>query len=819
MTTLLQDLRYAFRSFRKNPGFALAAAATLALGIGAATTIFSVAFGVLVRPLPYPESRRIVEVSEVGRRGHRMNMADPNFRDLRQSNRSLSGLAEYASDSTPIEASGQVMRVSGAAVSADFFHVIGVAPNLGRSFSPEELHEGAAPVVVLSRAVWASLLGGSRDLGSLRLRIGSTAYTVVGVMPAGFDFPAGAGFWIPREQDPWLPSRTAHNWHVVGRLAPDASLERARDDLSAIARGLQKRFGEDTDMADVAVVPLREYLVGSVRPALLIELGAAIFLLLVALANVASIVLARSAVRRRELAVRIALGAGRGRLARQFITECSLLALAGGAVGVLLATWATALIRTFHPERLPRAGEIGVDFVVVAFAVAVALLAGAALGVIALARARTEEPNRGLRGAPGAFEEGGGKWLRGVPVAAQVAVTLVLLAGLGLLTRSLVRLLAVEPGFRVDRTVAMELFLPSGDGASPPSVRSGTHNAVLVGELIGRLSALPEVRSVGGVSSLPLLEDASNGTFLIVHGADEVTKIADFERLMRDPSRTGNAYYQEATEGYFRAMGIPLLRGRLFEERDAPDAPHVALISQSLARSRWPGADPVGRQVEFGNMDGNFRPLTIVGVVGDVHQRGLDAPAEPTIYVDYRQRPAASSLTLAIDCTGRAGPVIAAARQIEHEMAPGVPVKFLTVRDAVSASLASRKLALALLGIFAAVALLLSAIGISGSVGYAVTGRRREMGVRMALGASAGNIVRLVVGEGMQPVAVGLAAGAVIAAAATRVLRSLLFQVRPGDPAVFAAALLLAGLIALAASYLPARRATKVDPIEALRAE
>jgi putative ABC transport system permease protein len=819
MTTLPQDLRYALRSLRKSPGFALAAIATLALGVGAATTIFTAAYGVLVRPLPYPDSRRIVEVSELGRQGQSMNMADPNFRDLREANRSLSGLAEYAFGSTPVEASGQVMRVSTAEVSADFFHVLGVAPTIGRPFLPDELHQGAAPVVVVGRGVWRNLLGASANLEGKRLRVGSTIYSVVGVMPAGFDFPGGAELWIPREQDPWLPSRTAHNWHVVGRLAAGVSIENVRRDLGAIARGIERRFGQDIDMVDVAVVPLREFLVGHVRPALLIELGAAIFLLLVAFANVASIVLARASARRRELAVRVALGAGRGRLARQLVTEGSAVALAGGAAGVVLALWGTALIRAFHPARLPRAGEVRVDFAVVAFALAVSLLAGAGLGVIALVRAHSEEPNRALRGESGASEEGGGRWLRGFAVAVQVAVTLVLLAGLGLLSRSLVKLLAVEPGFRVGRAVAMELFLPVVDLSAPTGDRSGGRNALLVGDLMSRLSAVPGVRSVGGVSSLPLSGNPADGTFLIVHGSDKLENFKDFERLAHDPSRAGFAYYVEATRGYFRTMGIPLLRGRLFEEKDAADAPHAAVISQSLARSRWSNENPIGHQLEFGNMDGDLRPLTIIGIVGDVHQRGLDRPAEPVIYVDYGQRPAASSLSVVIEFDGPAEPLIRAAREIERAVAPGVPVRFLAVRDALSGSLAPRRLALALLAIFAGVALLLSAVGIWGSVAYSVTRRRREMGVRMALGADEGRIIRLVVGEGMRPVAVGLVAGAGIAAAATRVLTSLLFEVRPGDPAVFVAAVAFAGLIAVFASYLPARRATRVDPMEALRAE
>ncbi len=831
MNTLLQDLRYGSRMLAKDPGATLVMALTLALAIGANTAIFSVVYGVLLRPLPYPQPNQIVSVSEVAPDGHRMNFADPNFDDLRASNHTLIGMAEYESSTDTVVAGAEAARVGSAAVSRDFFRVMGVAPALGRKFGPEEQHPGATPVALVGYGYWRQHLGSSAELASFKLKIEDKVYSVVGVLPPGFNFPDDTEVWVPRELFEHLESRTAHNWEVVARLRDSATLAEARSDLSSIAHRLKQQFGFDIDLTDAHVEPLRESLTASVRPALLLLLGAVGFLLLVGCANVANLMLARATARERELAIRTALGAGRGRLVRQFLAESLLVSLGGGALGVIAAMWGANALVALAPPNLPRLGEVSVNLPVLAFALGVSVLVAAALGVLTALRATSGDPQgalaEGSRGQPGSLRT---QRLGRVLVVWQLAITLVLLAGAGLLGRSLLRVLSIDPGYRVENIVTMELELPAAttptDGNQPALGLGGGFGpgergaANFVGALFDRLRAIPGVKEVGGSSVLPLASRfLPDGTFLLLDRAPVMTKPEDFERLFHT-APTGHADFCVASEGYFRALGIPLLHGRLFNDRDTADTPHVAVISQSLARTTWPNQDPLGRTVEFGNMDGDLRLLTIVGIVGDIRDESLERTPSPTVYVNYRQRVRGGrDFSVVFQTGGDSTTAVAAARDIVRELDPEAVPRFRTFQQVFAASVATRRFNLTLVAAFAATALLLAVAGVYGVMGYWVERRTREIGVRMALGAVPGDVLWMVLARSSWTVATGVAFGVAGSLALTRAMQSLLFGVSPADPATLLAVTLLLAAVALLASYIPARQATKVDPMVALRHE
>jgi putative ABC transport system permease protein len=813
----LRDLRYGLRVLGRNRAFTAVAVLTLALGIGANTAIFSVVYGVLLRPLPYPRPERIVRLWEVSARGGRMSFADPNFDDLRGQSRSLQGLAEYASGPASVLGGQEALRVTVAAVSRDFLAVMGVEPVLGRGFAAEDQRRGAAPVALVSASYWRQHLGGRTDLAAVKLRIDDRVVAVAGVLPAGFRFPEDADIWMPRELGERLPSRTAHNWRVVGRLRDGVELGEARVELSGIARRLAAQFGRDTMMAGVEAVPLREALTRQVRPALLLLLGAVGFLLLVACANVMNLLLAQAAARQGELAIRTALGAQRGRLAGQFLAESLLLSAAGGLLGVLAAYWGVRGLLAWAPRDLPRLDEVRLSLPVLGFAAAVAGGVAVALALLTALRATTGEVQAALLESAGRAQAGSprGQRLGRVIVAAQLAITLVLVAGAGLLGRSLLRVLAVDPGFRAERIVTMDLSLPPAETAA-----AGVRRARFLDDLMARLGALPGVVEAGGTNSLPLAGGPADGIFLVMSPGEEPPRMEDLERRFHDPTRTGDADFCVASAGYFHALGIPLEQGRLFDQRDSPEAPHAALVSRSLARARWPGQDPLGRTIEFGNMDGDLRLLTIVGVVGDVRDASLEAPPRPTVYVSYRQRPRkTTAFTVVLRTAAAPAGVLAAARRIVRELDPAVPPSLGSFTRVIAASLQARRFHLALVSVFGGTALLLAMAGIYGVMACAVARRRREIGVRMALGARSGDVLRLVVGQGMATAAVGVAIGLGGALALTRVMRSLLFGVSASDPFTFAGVAALLALVALLACYLPARRAAGVDPVTALRSE
>jgi predicted permease len=814
----MRDIRFAFRTLSRAPFFTIIALLTLALGIGATTAIFTVVDGVLLRPLPYPEPQRIVRLWESSAKGGRMNFSDPDFEDIQAQTRSFTSLATASDWGTVSVVAGKgAVRASSAAVSKDFFRTMGVHPLRGRFFAPDEQRQGGTPAVVVSYGFWRSALAGAPINSGLTLAFDGNVFSVVGVAPPELDYPAGNDLWIPSELGPRYPSRTAHNWPVLARLAPGVTLAQARADADNIGRRVKQQYGDATDMVGVAMMPLREQMVGHLKPALLILLGASGVLLLIACANVVNLMMARAAAREGEYSLRLALGASRARLVQQFVAESLVLAAGGGILGVVLAAVGVRALLAMQSGNIPRASGVHVSWGVLAFALLVSVAAALAMGLLTAwragrgdLRAALAESQRTQAGA------GATARLRGALVVAQVAATIVLLVGAGLLGRSFVKLLDVDPGFRTQSSLVLDLSVPSeGDHDSVWAART----AGFYSELMDRLRSIPGVRAVGGVSVLPLAgEGGGSGTFLVMNGADEQIDMESFSRLARDPSRTGNAAFRIASGGYFRAMNIPLLKGRLFDERDNRESPHVAVISESLAKEKWPNEDPLGKVIQFGNMDGDLHPLTVVGVVGDVREDGLASKPGPTLYADYRQRPwKASDFNIVMQGSVENASVIAAARSAVRALRPDVPPRFRTIETVVSTSVADRRFTLLLIGVFGASALLLATLGVYGVISYLVTQRRQEIGVRIALGAQSGDVMKLVLRQGALLAGTGIVVGGFAALALTRLIRGMLFDISATDPLAFAAVILCMLAVALLASLIPARRAAGIAPMSILR--
>jgi putative ABC transport system permease protein len=819
LETLLLDVRFGARKLRKNPGITAVAILTLALGIGATTAIFSVVYGVLLRPLPYPKPDQIVQIWEVNEKGHRVNFTEPNFSDIRSTSQTLEGLAECNAGDFTITGGSEPTRALAAEVSRDFLKVMGAAPLLGRGFNAEDQREGAAPVMLVSYSYWQQYLGGQKDLSKLMLAADHKLFSVVGVMPQWFRFPDNTDFWVPREMyPPNNDSRTAHNWHVFGRVRDGVTLAQTRAELTAIAHRLKQQYGQDIDMADAAADRLQDSMTSHVRSALVLLLGAVGFLLLVACANVANLLLAQAARRERELAIRAALGADRRRLVWQFLMESALLCGAGGMLGVLAARWGLDLLVGLAPKELPRLDSVSLNLPVLLFAASLCILLATSLGILTAVRATSDDVRQAL--VEGGRQQAGGqreqRFGRTI-VAGQLAITLMLLVGAGLLGRSLMSVLSVDPGFRTEHVVTMDLtFASLGDKNAEKALQVRKLN-----DLFARLRAIPGVEAVGGANTLPLVSDfMANGTFLVLGSREVPKRMEDFEPLFHNPSITGYADYCVASEDYFRVLAIPLRRGRLFEDRDAMDAPHVAVINEALARTRWPKEDPLGKTIEFGNMDGDLRLLTIVGVVGDARNRSLEDAPSPTVYVNYRQRPQSTDRFAVVMRTALPpSALVSISRQIVREIDPDVPASFRTLAQVFSSSLVSRQFNLTLLAAFAATALLLAVAGIYGVMAYTVSRRTREIGVRIALGAATGDVLRLVLGQGLRTTLIGVVMGIGGSLALSRTIHSLLFEVNAADPVtLLGGALLLAG-VSLLACWIPARRAMRVDPLVALRYE
>ena len=637
-------------------------------------------------------------------------------------------------------------------------------------------------------------------------------YVVVGVLPGEVGFPDDASVWTAREREPRLPSRTAHNWRVVGRLADGVTLEQAREDASRAAREVRAEVGDETWMTDAVVRPLHEEIVGDLRRPLYVLSAAVAFLLMVAAANAFNLMLARAATRQGELAVSAALGASRIQLMKPVLAEALLLSAAGGVVGILVAQVGTTALLRFAEGRVADIEASSLSLPVLLFVVGLTLATALVVGGATAYRASRPDLQRAL----GERGRGGlGEGLRRALVVAQVALTLVLLAGAGLLGRSLYELLSVDPGFHSSRVWVMDLSLAPPGGAVD---REGLES--LQERLVERLRLLPGVERIGTVDRLPMTAGFRNGLFLEVQPGETLESFEDFERLADDPSRVGEAEYRAADGGFFPALGVPLLHGRLFESRDDASAPHVAVVSESLARTRWPDGDleaAIGRLIEFGNMDGDLRLLRVVGVVGDVRHGGLDQEARPTLYVNARQRPP-WSLSVVLQVAGETS-IVAASREVVRELLPDAAPRFRTMEGVVTSSYGERRFHLVLLGAFAIAALTLATMGVYGIVALGVAARARELSVRVALGARQSDVTRLVVRQGARLVILGVGAGVVVAFVLSRYLESLLFEVSATDPWVFAGIVVPLVAAALVATYLPARRAARADPLIALRGD
>ena len=798
---MTKDIRFALRTLLKRPGFTAVVILVLSLGIGSTTAIFSIVDALLLRSLPYPHADRLVQLREVNAKGNQVNFAGANFYDLVAQNRSFKHLAVSAG-SYPLVVTGgsEPSRARVSYASSDFFAAMGVPPLVGRSFVPEEDKFGGPVATVVSYGYWQNFLSGRADLDALKLNVDGVGCNVVGVMPASFDYPAETDVWITMNTEPPNLSRTAHNLPVIGLLREGVTMQQAQADVTLLAKHLRQTHGERTDAVDFAVIPLQTFVTRNVRQGLWLLLGAVGLLLLVACANFSNLLLSQMMSRQREFTLRVALGASRFRLTRQILTENLLLALPGALVGALLAGFAVRMLLVLDDGSLPRVNTISVDARVLGFACALGVLIALVLSFLPGLRAR-RDLNLGLKpGIPG-IVGGKGARVRGALVVGQIGLTLVLLTGAGLLIRSFIKVMEKQPGFESGGAVAMTLSLPST--VSPEEDERLRQFYV---QLVERVSQLPGVSAAGGINVLPLKDRGANGQFLIND----------------DKSTPGYAEYRVASAGYFPAMKIPLLRGRLFDGSDKANGQHVAVISQSLAQRYWPDADPIGQRIQFGNMDTDKRLMQIVGVVGDVRDATLEKEPQPTVYGYSLQRPQwwqVSRLSIVVRSDGDPRTLIPSLRATVQGLRSDAPVSFDTLDEVVSSSFNARRFSLTLFAVFGGVALLITVIGLYGMLSYFVTERTREMGIRMALGARRANVLALVIKQGFRLAALGIVAGLAGAWALTRLMSSLLFGVTPTDFVTLVAVSLTLAIVALLACYLPARRATRVDPLVALREE
>ena len=797
------DLRHAARALGRDPGFAVLAVLTLAIGIGATTAIFSVVNGVLLRPLPYPEPDRILRLWEQTDRGQRVSVSFPNFTDWHARATSFEAMAAYEGGSSTVLGGREAVFVQTFLVSADFFGVFGVAPAIGRTFAPEENRPGGTPAAVVSNGFWAQVLGSPASLESIKLQIAGFPVRVVGVMPAGFAYPDGADIWVPKELVPDGTGRTGHNLDVIGRVRTNVSLTQADAEMDAIAARLQREHAGDNDAIGVTMLPLHDALTGGSRQLLKTLLAAVGLVLLIACVNVAGALLARGEERRRELAIRASLGARRARLVGQLLTENLLLAIAGGAGGLLLAGWLVRTLLAMHPAAVPRSDSIGIDLTVMAFALLLALLTPLVFGLLpALQSTRAELREDLAQGSRSSAAPLRGRVRRAL-IIAEVAVALLLLVGSALLIRSFWNVMTVDKGFAGHGVVTADLVLPGTD--YPDAARaSGFYR-----DLLPKLRSLPGVQSVGAINAFPLSGSNAGGGFYFESDSDP------------DASQR-TARYAVVTDDYFSAMGIPLIKGRVISDADVSGAEVVVVVNQAFVASYLGNEEPIGKRFRYFGMDSSDDPfMTIVGVVGNVRRVSLEREVEPVAYVSYLQRPRRTQgpMTIAIRPAqpSLAESLPAGVRRLVHDIEPDVPIEFSTLGDRIGQSVAGRRFVMVILSAFAGIALLLAAIGIHGILTYSVAQRTREIGIRMALGARPGSVIRLMVGGVFSAAAFGVVLGAAAAVAATRVLESFLYGVEPLDPVAFGAGIVLLLAVAWVAGYIPARRAARIDPAVALR--
>ena len=805
MNKVWQDLRYGLRMLYKNRGFTAVALLALALGIGANSAIFSVVNSVLLRPLPYRDAQRLIMIWEnyQQRGGPEREWASPaDFRDFRDQAQSFEHIAALLGWGPTLTGQDEPEDLQGAAVSHDTFAMLGVEPALGRSFRPDDDQPGADRVVVLSHQLWQRRFSADPSIIGRNVTLSGDSYTVIGVMPRGLSFPILNNTEVWRTISPLLAANSGCDrgcviLRIIAKLKPAVTIEAARAEMNALTQQIAERYPDYNKGIGATLVPLHEQLVGDVRPAMLVLLGAVGLVLLIACANVANLLLARAAAREKEVAIRAALGASRARLIRQHLTESLVLAVIGGALGLLIAFWMVDLLVSFAPKGTPRLEEIAIDRSVLAFSFGIAVLTGIAFGLApALLSSRTNFNSALKEGGRDTSATSRGARLRGALVVSEVALALMLLVGAGLLIKSFVILQRVDPGFNPKSVLRVDVTLPR------TRYPDRNQSAAFYKQLLERVARLPGVQSAGAVSSLPL----SGG------GTD-----SDFAIEGRPPAEPGHpqvAWYSSVTPDYFRAMGIRLLRGREFTEADNPAAPKTVLISESMARRYFPDEEPLGKRLVFGK-----DAREIVGIISDVKFFGLNLDARPSMYFAHQQNPA-RGLSLVVRTQGNPLTLATAIRGQVSSLDRDLAVSsIMTMEELVGTSLAEPRFVLLLLGAFAAVALLLSAIGVYGVVSYSVTQRSHEIGVRMALGAQMSDVLKLVVGQGMSLVLGGVGVGLIAAFALSRVMESLLFGVSATDVTTFAATSLILAGVALGACFVPARRATKVDPMESLRYE
>jgi putative ABC transport system permease protein len=801
---MLQDLGHALRVLVKSPGFTIIAVLTLAVGIGANTAIFSVVHGVLLRPLPYPEPERIVRVWEQTSSGARVSVSFPNFLDWREQATGFDSMAAYQGGREAVLGGTEPVFADVFRVTRGYFDVFGVVPAVGRTFTAEEQRLGGVPAAVISDAFWTQNLGGTSDLQTRRIQVRGLTCRVVGVMPAGFAYPEGADVWIPKELFADKSGRSGHNNSVVARLRTGVSLAQADAQLDTVVARLRERYPDTSDALSATSVRLHEALAGGSRDPLLMLVGAVGLVLLIACANVAGTLLARGEERRKELAIRAALGATRWRLARQLLTENVVLSLGGALGGLLLAAWLVRALLAINPVGLPRHDAVGINLPVVLFALALAILTPLLFGLVPSLQVSSIELRETLSEGGRAGTPTLRGYVRSALVAAQVAVALLLLVGASLLIRSFSNVMSVDLGFDTRGIITAEMSLP---GSRYPDE---TQSSGFYRELLPKLRAIAGVRAAGAISAFPLSGSDSSGTFI----------------LEGDPDQRASgtqASYRVVTPGYFEAMGIRLLNGRLIGDEDAFGRDVVVAVNQDFVRRYIPSGDPIGRRFRYHGMDSLNEPwMTIVGVVGNIKHSSLVRETVPEAYVSYLQRRLRTRFTMTV-AVRPAEPSMAAGlvpllRERVRQADPDVPVEFSMLDERVGRSVAERRFTMLVLGLFAGIALLLAAVGIYGVLAYSVVQRTQEIGIRVALGADPRSVVRLMLRGAMGAVSIGVALGVAGALLATQALQSFLFGVRPLDPLAFIGAVGVLTAVALLAGYVPARRATRVDPLVALRA-
>ena len=811
MQDLIQDLRYGIRGLAKNPGFAAISVLTIALGVGANTAIFSVVKAVLLNQLPYQQPDRLVMIAEVSIRD-KINPVTVDFTttyDLRTRSRSFDHLSLIRTWQSALVGQGDPELINGLRVNYDFFDTLGVKMQLGRPFQAEEDKANTWHVLILTHNLWVRRFAGDPNIVGKTVRLNEASFKVVGVLPANFrqfaldQIEEAREMYAPLGYELGGPSSSRGSQHLrlLGRARPDIPIGAATAELKSIMADIVREHPTSYDSgATVIVTPLQEKLVGSVRTALWVLLGAVGFVLLIACANVMNLLLARSTRRAREIALRTALGAGRMRIVRQLLTENLALAVAGGSLGIMFATWGTSLLAALGPKEIPRVSEVRMDIPVFVFALLATLIAGVLFGLAPALRLSRVDLNDALKEAGKSTERGGRLGLRNALAAAELALAFVLVVGAGLLANSFLHLLNVDPGFDPHNILTLQTYV-----YSQQYQRNGDAEIAYDQRAIDRLLATGRVESAAMVSTLPLGGNFDRAGFHVQ------------DRPLGNSGEAASVDRYSISPDYFHVMRIPLKRGRTFTDQDRRGSPLVAVISESCARSQFAGQDPIGKHIQLGGRDDSKPWMTIVGIAGDVRQYGLDKKANMAAYQPQAQD-SSFGYQMVARTIGDPRLLVNAAREAFLAADKTQPVFDVEpLEDYLKASLAERRFTLLLLGLFGAVALSLAAVGIYGVISYAVSLRTRELGVRMALGANRNDVLGMVLKQGASLVAIGLGAGLIASLLLTGFLRTLLFGVKAWDPATTAAVMVILGAVALLASYIPARRATKVDPMTALR--